>query len=497
MSFWRRLIGREREEKASATGPAHAYWTTGQAVYTPRRYDRFAEEAYVKNAIAFRCIAMIAQAVTSVPIYAKARTASGAVLDGHPALDLLTRPNPLEPGTTFLERLVTFYLIAGNGYVEAVAPGAREGRMRGPARELYALRPDRVKVIPGPDALPRGYEYEANGIKVVFPVDPVRGGSPILHIAAVNPLDDFYGMAATDPAARAIDRHTAAADHNTAILQNGATPSGALMFRPVTVNGETKMPPKEAIDQAEARIRERYTGARNAGKPMVFGGDVSWASFGMNMEQLQLVESKLDAARDICIAYGVPIALLLPGQSTYNNMREAKLGFYEETVVPLAERLCGHWNSWLMPGFDDRAELVLDLDQVEALTLRREIHQSNVRNLWNDGLVTRDEAREALGYDPMPDAVQVKVDATVLQALLAAVRDRSLPLEALWRYARAVGLVEPGMTDDALLTLVEGLASDAEAAAAGTPPSQNPPPPPPADGDDEEPDPEDEEDPTR
>lgn len=488
MSLWRRLIGREREEKASATGPSHAYWTTGQPVYTPRRYDRFAEEAYVKNAIAFRCIAMLAQAVASVPVYARARTASRAVLDGHPALDLLARPNPLEPGTTFLERLITFYLIAGNGYVEAVAPGSREGRMRGPARELYALRPDRMKVVPGPDAMPRAYEYEANGIKVVFPVDPVRGGSPILHLAAVNPLDDFYGMAPTDPAARAIDRHTAAADHNTAVLQNGATPSGALTFKPVMINGAPQMPPKEAIDAAEARLRERYSGARNAGKPMVFGGDVQWSSFGMNMEQLQLNASKLDAAQDICIAYGVPIALLLPGQSTYNNMREAKLGFYEETVVPLAERVCGHWNSWLMPGFDDRTELVLDLDQVEALTLRREIHQTNVRNLWNDGLITRDEAREALGYDADPDAARMKVDAAVLQALLASVRDRSLPVEALWRYARAAGLVEPGMTDEQLLALVEGLASEDEAAAAGTPP---------ADVDDDEPNTEDEGDPTR
>ena len=37
------------------------------AVWSDKRYDRLAEESYLKNAIAFRCITIIASAVASVP----------------------------------------------------------------------------------------------------------------------------------------------------------------------------------------------------------------------------------------------------------------------------------------------------------------------------------------------------------------------------------------------------------------------------------------------
>ena len=56
----------------------------------------------------------------------------------------------------FLESWYGFLLVSGNAYVEAVAIG-------GQLRELHALRPDRMKVIPGPDGWPEGYEYTADG----------------------------------------------------------------------------------------------------------------------------------------------------------------------------------------------------------------------------------------------------------------------------------------------------------------------------------------------
>lgn len=449
MSFWRRLFGREREEKASATGGAISYWTVGQAVYARRNFEQFAREAYTRNAIAHRCIALIAQSAASVPWALYGR--DGAEIEEHPVLDLLGRPNPLQPAGAFLERLYAFIEIAGNGYVEAVGPGSLEGRLRTPPRELYALRPDRVKVIPGPDAMPAAYEYEANGIKVRFPVDRVRGSSPILHVKTFDPIDDFYGMSAVDPASYAIDRHTEAANHNMAVLQNGATPSGAMVFKPVTVDGLPSFAPEEVIKAAEARIESRYAGTRNSGRPMVLGGNVDWLTFGMTMEQLQLVESKLDAARDICIAFGVPTELLLPGQSTFNNKAEAKLGFYEETVLPHVERVRDHLNAWLLPMFGDGLRLDLDLDQVEALAPRRAIVQEQTIKLYQGGIISLDEARATLQWDQADDVTRREVLGPKLaeaalkraQAFQVDVNAGLFDEDAL-RAARAAQLAEHG-----------------------------------------------------
>ncbi len=96
-------------------------------------------------------------------------------------------------------------------------------------RELYALRPDRMRVVPGADGWPAAYDYTASGRTVRFDQNalPVP---PILHLAAFNPLDDHYGLSALEAAAVAVDTHNAAARWNKALLDNAARPSGALVY---------------------------------------------------------------------------------------------------------------------------------------------------------------------------------------------------------------------------------------------------------------------------
>jgi phage portal protein BeeE len=42
-------------------------------------------------------------------------------------------------------------------------------------RELHALRPDRMKVVPGPDGWPEAYEYSVAGQTVRFEQDAGAG----------------------------------------------------------------------------------------------------------------------------------------------------------------------------------------------------------------------------------------------------------------------------------------------------------------------------------
>ena len=62
--------------------------------------------------------------------------------------------------------------------------------MGGELRELFALRPDRMKVIPGPDGWPEAFEYTAAGRAVRFSGEVVPGVRPILHVKLFNPVND-------------------------------------------------------------------------------------------------------------------------------------------------------------------------------------------------------------------------------------------------------------------------------------------------------------------
>ena len=425
-----------REEKASAAGFVVSANQIGQPVWTEREYDKLTKEAYVRNAIGFRCVAMTAQAVASIPLLLN--DGNDKELDSHPVLDLLARPAPGFTQTWLFESLATYVQLSGQSYLEAVGPSRRNA----PPRELWSLRPDRMKVIAGPQGLPSAYRYENGGQRKDWQVDPITGYSDILHIRRFHPLNDWYGLSLVEPAAYAIDRHNEAGAHNMAVLQNGATPSGALVFEPVKrEDGTYQTAPKEVIQEAEKRLMERYAGTANSGRPLVLGGNIDWKSFGMTMEQLQLTESKLDAARDICAAFGVPIELLLPGQSTYNNRREAELAYFEKTVIPLLKLILDNLNVWLLPRFGDGLALEPNYDGIEALALKREMRQEQTTKLWDAGIITRDEAREAMQFEPRPDLPQRKVDASVLTALVNGAKESDAMWQPLYTYLVGVGLI--------------------------------------------------------
>lgn len=448
------------ERKHSAAGPNIAVSYVGRPVWTPRDYASFSDEAYLRNAIAFRCVKLIASSAAAAPWLLYGR--GGKEVEAHAILDLLARPSPITSGASFFEAAYAYYLLAGNSYVEAVGPELGE------PKELWALRPDRMQVIPGRFGLPEGYRYTVNGLMKDWQCNPLNGQGQIMHLKDFNPLDDWYGMSRIEAAAYGIDRHNAASAHNKALLDNGARPSGALVFKPVKVSeNEYAAAPQSMIDAARDRLQANNVGPAAAGKAMVFSGDVTWEEMGISPKDMDFGEGKDDAARDICTALGVPHVLIVPGQSTFNNVREAKLSLYEDTVLPLLDQFADGLNAWLCPRFGDGLRLAVDEDAIPALEFKRETRRTSVTTLMKEGVIDKDEARAALGYGPRhKDAVQ-KVDPAVLTALLKAAPE--IGIVPLARYMRSVGLVAADATDQQILAAAMDFEDDESADAAAQP----------------------------
>lgn len=441
--------------KASAAGWVVSSWRTGQAVWTPRNYEAFAKESYVQNAVANRCISLIASGAADVMGYSLLFSGDKEI-DSHPVLDLLRNPNPTRGGYEFNEALFSFLLMAGNSYIEAV------GTTNGPPKELWTLRPDRMKVIAGRYGTPLGFEYSNDGRRKRWDVNQLNGRGQILHIKEFHPTDDWYGMSRIEPAAYGIDRHNAASVHNKALLDNGARPSGALVFEPVkgaASEGE-KPAPKEVVKAAEDALKSRHGGPENAGKPFVFGGNVNWLEMGITPKDMDFLMAKLDAARDICEAFRVPHILIVPGQSTYNNVREAKLALYEEAILPIVNRVVSAYNNWLLPKFGEDLRLETDLDRIPALEPRREALRTSVTTLVDKGIIDTDEARDLMQFGPRPKKAIKKIEPQIITALLDGVEDYGM--EPLIRYMRSVGLFDPDMSDEQILARARDYSEEAD-----------------------------------
>ena len=291
--------------KASAVGPLIAWDPPGQPVWSPRDYAAFAREGYMQNAIVYRSVRMIAEAAACVPLLLY----EGAdEIEEHALIDLIAHPSPDHTTADFLEAWYGFLLVAGNAYVEAVG-------LSGRLRELHVLRPDRMKVIPGPDGWPEGYEYTAGGSSVRFAEEPVAGVRPILHVRLFHPANDHYGMSPIEAAAAAIDIHNTAGAWNKSLLDNAARPSGALVHAAKSGNLTG-----EQFARLKAELEASFQGARNAGRPLLLEGGLDWKPLSLSPKDMDFVEAKHASAREIALALGVPPMLLgIPGDNTYSD----------------------------------------------------------------------------------------------------------------------------------------------------------------------------------
>ena len=371
------------ERKASRTGRLIALEGGGRARWTPRDYAALSREGYAKNAIVYRAVRLIAEGVGALSFVLYEGEAE---LTAHPLLDLIQRPNPRQDGASFLESVASYLLLSGNVYIEAVGLTGEATSVR----ELYALRPDRMKVVPGPDGWPQGYDYTVCGQTVRF--DQAAAQPPILQLTLFNPLDDYYGFSPLEAAASAVDLHNAAARWNKALLDNAARPSGALVY-----DGEGGAPLSEPqFERLKGELERQYQGTANAGRPLVLEGGLDWKPMALSPKDMDFLEAKHAAAREIALAFGVPPMLLaIPGDNTYSNYQEANRVFWRQTVLPLAGRMTAALTQWLTPSFGANLVLAPDLDRIEALSPDRAALWERVGKAT---FLTVNEQRAATGY---------------------------------------------------------------------------------------------------
>jgi HK97 family phage portal protein len=379
---------RPPEAKASRVARLIALESPGRARWTPRDYVALAREGFVQNAIVHRAVKLVAENAASCCWLLFEGVAER---DRHPLIDLIARPNPRQDGAALFEALYSYLLLAGNAYVEAVALAGERGHE---VRELYALRPDRMRVVPGPDGWAEAYDYTAAGRTVRFDqsAPPV---APILHLTMFNPLDDHYGLSPLEAAAVALDTHNAAARWNKALLDNAARPSGALVYS----GPEGAVLSDSQFERLKRELEDTYAGAVNAGRPLLLEGGLDWKAMSLSPKDMDFMEAKHTAAREIALAFGVPPMLLgIPGDNTYANYQEANRVFWRSSVLPLATRVGAALTQWLAPAFGEGLRLAVDTDRIEALSADRAALWQRVTKA---PFLTLNEQRAAVGYGPL------------------------------------------------------------------------------------------------
>jgi HK97 family phage portal protein len=414
------LFGGKEEEKQilRKEAPVVYYNSVNTSYQQKTRYDQLSEEGYTENAIVKKCIDLIANNASRVKINL---FRGDQEVDEHPLLDLMYSPNPTQGQVEFFASLYSYLLISGNSYI------LESGAENAPPIELYTLRPDRIRIKGSQTAIPKAYDYMIGGqVANSYQVDPATGNSKVKHIKLFNPLDDYYGLSPIQSAATDIDQHNLANKHNVNLLQNGARPSGAVVFKPKDETGAQIQLSDTQRNQLMTDLTQRFSGTGNAGKPMLLEGDFDWKEMGLSPKDMDFIQLKNMSAKDIALIFGVPSQLIgIPDAQTYSNFAEAKLALYNETIIPLLDRIQSDLNEWLVPRFGDDLEMRYDIDSIPAMAEQRTRVFESVTQGVQNGILTRNEAREQLGYEPIDGGDSLLVPATLMPLNVAG--DESQP----------------------------------------------------------------------
>lgn len=401
--------------KTSKTFRAIVAYYSGQPVYTDTKYAGVSREGYGKNPYVYACVRTIAMSCAGIPwgVYVK-RGKQWIEYEGESGnvaasklYTLWNKPNPQHSLARLIERTASFLELSGNNYTECNGPES------GPPMELYALRPDRMTIVPGDAQNPIArYEYRANNEVEKF--DRNKDGTfNILHMPYFHPLDDWYGLPPAFPAIRSLDQNNSSKDWNLALLQNGAVPSGFIKKEEDLSDSQ--------FERLQQLINERFAGPLNAGRPMTLEGGMSWQQGALSPLDMSWLEGLKLSAREIAIAFGVAPELIGDAANkTHANYAEARLALYQENLLPKMDWFRDEYNSWLTPRFGDNLRLDYKRDEIEAL-------QEDRDKLWvrvnTASYLSVNEKRNEVGYDDIPGGDVVLVPLSLVPVGTAQIRE--------------------------------------------------------------------------
>ena len=379
MAWYDRIIGKapEAEEKLN---PAQPYYD--HKVEPSREKVVNYERAYEDLEIVNRGVNLIVDDTAEIPITVGPQVQGmSSIVKGikRSRVELLLNkePNPFQDISTFRRNLITDFLLDGNIFI--YFDGVH----------LYHLPANKMTI----------HASDSTYIeKFTFNETITYKPSEIIHVKDNSFYSIYRGVSRLKPALRTMILMRSMRDFQDNFFKNGAVP-GLVLKSPNTLSEKIK---ERMIQSWSARYRPDAGGRR----PLILDGGIEIDKVSnINFKELDFQSAISENEKIVLKALGIPPIMLDSGNNA--NIRPNMRMYYLETILPIVRKMNFAMERYF--GFSCKE----DITDIPALQPELRDQSQYYSALVNTGIITPNEAREALGFDLVEGYDELRVPANI------------------------------------------------------------------------------------
>lgn len=346
------------------------------------------ESTAMRVSAVYACVALIAGAISTLPMMIYERSPKGREAVDHKYYWLLNeQPNDDISAAVFWEYLVSSRLFYGDCFAEIIRPSFRSSSISG----FLPHHPNRVNPF-----------RDGNG-RLFYRVVPLVGEAYTLHPADMIhvPSLGYDGLRSPSPityaARQAVGTAQSASEYNSRFFTNGARPDFAL-----------KVPGNLNQDQANmlrATWGEKHGGVANSHLPAVLMGGMEVQQLSLSAVDSQILATSEFQIEEIARALGVPphmIGHTDKSTSWGSGVENMGRGFVKFTLKRDLVKFEQEFNRKLWPS-REKLFVEFDLADIERGDLKSENEAFRIAlgRAGEPGWVTQNEVRKAKLLPPL------------------------------------------------------------------------------------------------
>lgn len=354
-----------------------------------RTGNRSRRKSAINEATYYTCLRMMSESLGKIPLHLYQVNDAGTKRIGN-MKQLLLRPNPNMPATTFWSTVETSRVHFGNAYVYINRTGKG-------IKDLWILHPDNVEIVIDK----AGIFGNQNGVWYKF-TNPDTGeqhtfhSDQIMHFKMSVSSDGIVGIGVRDRLEMMIDGALASQEFMTTLNKEGLSARAVLQY-----TGDLSGKSESALLE---EINKRATGANNAGKIFPLGPGMQIQPLNIKLTDAQFMELRKLNALQIAAAIGIkPNQLNDYEKSSYANSELQNLAFYTDTLLYVIK----HYEEEITYKLLTETELTKDYEfrfNVSVILRTDQKTQAEILDgAINNGRMTSNEARRLTDMEDHPD----------------------------------------------------------------------------------------------